>query len=348
MQTLMRADLQKCARDALAFLDWWKRELVQAVPVAVRMRLFPMGRQVTIRLGRHSVELDVTEKDGGRTLRDERALDALEESGWEQMVEQMVDSRCSLEPEARHIWRTQLSLPVRAARNLRSAIALQLPLLSPLNPDILSWSYQVVGRTRERLDICLVMARADVLEAIAAQFEQQGLQPPRIDTQTNAGPVTLRVGAHVYRSQESKRNRIAVLAGVLLLVSIPVTAWIGANALLYINSARLETLRPQAAAVTAEMRKAQLAEARRRAASPLLGMTGGAPVIDDLAAALPEGVWIEALQMEGERNITFRVQGQLDEKSVKDMAARARLLSIVASGPVIADGSGADLTAVVR
>jgi hypothetical protein len=348
MSAMMRDDLHKLGRDALTFLDWWKDVLISTLPFSARAWLTRNGRQVTIRLERASVELDVVEKDGGRTFRDDRPLDALSDDDWEQLVALVADSRCSLVPEARHIWRTHLSLPGKATRDPRSAIALQLPLVSPLDPASLSWGYRISERTSDRLGICLVLARTIRLEEIADAFHQRGLEPPRIEAQTQAGPIILRGGVRRYRSETSKRNRNALLTGLLLLASVPLTIWLGARLILFINDARFEALRPRVAVLSVAARRAELAEAQRRAAGPLVRMIGAAPVIDDLAAALPDGVWIETLQMEGDRNITFRIRGQLDERIAKDFAKRTRLLSVVTNGPVAAADSGVDFTGGVR
>ena len=344
----LQADIEKLKAGAFEFLSWWKEELTACIPAELRQRLEHRARRVTIRPARDHVELDIVMGAEGRTLREAVPLAGLDDAGWNDLEALLEDSVSRIRLSGRDIFVTSVSLPVAAARNLRQAIELQLPLISPLLPSAICWGYRISDRTADRMKVTVALARKADLDRIADLFDTRGLVPPPVEALTPEGVVRLRPGRARHWSQERRQSRVALLVGCLLLASIPVTIWAGSAVALWAGGQSLEAVRAQAAPISAAARRAELADARRRALAPLARQAAFAPVLDDLAMALPETAYLDSVRFGGPEDISFVLAGQVDGKSADAVQEGSKLLMIEGDGTAAEEGVPQELRARLR
>lgn len=344
----MKADLNRLKLEATQFLSWWKDELSACIPIDLRRRLEQQSRRVTIRPARDCVEIDVVTGTDGRTLREEVPLDQLDDAGWAQLEELMEDAISHIRLPERSVFRTDVSLPVAAVRNIRPAIELQLPLISPLLPSAVCWAHRTGVRTADRIEVAVFLARKAELELIVDLFDRRGLVAPPMEVATTEGPVVLRAGRARLRSPERKEKRIAVAAGLLLLATIPVTIWAGSAFAVWMGGRNLETLRVQVAPINAAGRRAEIADGRRRAIAPLTHQAAVALVLDDLAVSLPETTYLENFRFSGREDIGFIVAGQVDRETGRAIQKASQLLQVSGGDAEGEEGAPVDLRARVR
>lgn len=344
----IRADLDRLRLDAMQFLSWWRDELSACIPDDLRRRVEQRSRRVTIRPARDCVEIDVVTGAEGRTLREDAPLDQLDDAGWAQLEGLMEDAVSRIRLPERSVFRTNVSLPVAAVRNIRPAIELQLPLISPLLPSAVCWAYRTGIRTADRIGVAVFLARKAELDLITDMFDRRGLVAPPIEVASAEGPVVLRAGRARFRSPERKEKRIAVAAGLLLLATIPLTIWAGSAFAVWMGGRALETLRAQVAPISAAARRAEIADGRRRAIAPLTHQAAVAPVLDDLAVALPETAYLDNFRFSGRENIGFVVAGQVDGDTGRAIQKASQLLQVSGEDAEGEEGAPLDFRARVR
>jgi hypothetical protein len=344
----MLVDIDKLRTQALDFLSWWKGELLSCIPFSLRQKLEERSRGVTIRPRRDSVEIDVVTGKDGRTLREDASLDQLDDHGWAEIEALLEDSVSRVALPDRQFFRIGVSLPVAAARNIRQAIELQLPLISPLLPSAIVWGYRISDRSAERIEVSVVLARKAEVDRIVELFDARGLVAPPIEAVTEEGSISLRPGKVQLWSTERRQDRIALAAGIVLLATIPLTLWAGSSLAVWLGARNLETLRAQVAPRSAAERRAEIADARRRAIAPLTHQAAIAPVLDDLAVSLPETTYLENLRFGGREDIGFVLAGQVDEKSGEAIQKASQLLQVTGGGVSGEEGAPAEFRARVR
>jgi hypothetical protein len=344
----MRAELEKLKLEALQFLSWWKDELSACIPDDLRRRLEQRSRRITIRPARDHVEVDVVTGTEGLTLREEVPLDGLDDAGWTQIETLMEDSVSRIRLTGRSIFTTSVSLPAAAVRNLRQALELQLPLISPLVPSAVCWGYRTGARTADRMEVRVVLARKADVDQLVDLFDRRGLVAPPVETVVDEGTVVLRPGRRRLWSPERRERRMAFAVGLLLLATIPVTIWAGSGFAVWMGNRNLEMLRTQVAPINAATRRAGIADGRRRAIAPLARQAAVAPVLDDLAVSLPETVYLESFRFSGRDDIGFLVAGQVDDETAKAIQEASQLLQIMDAQGEGNEGTPVELRARVR
>ena len=160
--------------------------------------------------------------------------------------------------------------------------------------------------------------------------------------------MVLRAGRARLRSPERKEKRIAGAAGLLLLATIPLTIWAGSAFAVWMGGRALETLRAQVAPISAAARRAEIADGRRRAIAPLTHQAAVAPVLDDLAVALPETAYLDNFRFSGRENIGFVVAGQVDGDTGRAIQKASQLLQVSGEDAEGEEGAPLDFRARVR
>ena len=315
------------AEDVRGFLSWWRDELSACVPERVKALSSHLGR-TDIRLARDRVEIDRIEGEVGRTFTDNRPLEALDQEGWDQLGALLLASRRRLFLDPRDIWCTRLSLPAQAGTSLRSAIALQLQLIAPLQPDLLEWAWCVDRRDRTHIHLVIAMARRARLDHISELFALQDLAPPPIFCMTEVGPLQVRKGLAIRRSPASRRDRQMAALAALLLASIPLSTLFGAQLLAFTNEAKLTQLRMQIGPKLAAEQRARRAINLRRALAP---MAQGLPVstaLAELSPIVPEKTYLQQLTYNLNSGIDFTLAGELDKAAQEAVTKGTRRLAV--------------------
>lgn len=322
------------AEEFRRFLAWWRDELSACVPERVKALSSRLGR-TDIRLARDRVEIDRIEGEIGRTFTDNRALEALDQEGWEQLGALLPGTRTRLFLDPRDFWCTRLSLPAGARTSLRSAIALQLHLIAPLQPDLLEWAWCVERRNKAHIHIVVAMARRSRLDRIANLFAQQDLAPPPIFCMTELGPLQLRKGVAVRRSPASRQERQMAAMAALLLATVPLTTLFGTQLLRFTNEAKLTQLRVQIGPKLAAEQRVRQAASLRRALAPMGQNLPVSTALAELSTIVPENAYVQQLAYDLNGGIDFTLAGDLDGAAQESVGKGTKRLAVSqASAPI--------------
>lgn len=324
------------------FLKWWRGELADLFPQALRRRMIPPrpvlwlvpeaeGQKVSVWRGGESAELLDTfgaGEDAG-LLRDR----------WLELVDGFEDGQ----PEIRLCLPAEdtlfcpVDLPLAVESNLGESLRYQLDQVTPFSADQVYFDHDIVERDAEhgRLKIDLRLALRSRVDALRERLAAIGVRPHAIDCLGgepdrpdcegfNMLPPSQRP-RHVYR-----RARINwLLAGGLALLLALVMA-----ESLYLHrlgverlESGVEALRRDAEEVMVLQRELQdalaaanfLAERRRR--QPV-----SVQVLDEITRILPDDIWLMQLRMSGNE---LMLQGLADQSQ--------RLIELINESELLAD-----------
>lgn len=318
--------------DVRSFLTWWREELSACVPERVKALSSRLG-QSEIRLGRDRVEIDRIEGEIGRTFTDDRALEAQDQEGWEQLGALLLGTRTRLFLEPRDFWHTRLSLPARARSNLRSAIALQLHLIAPLHPDLLEWTWRVERRDKTHIHLVVAMARRSRLDRIVELFEAQDLASPPLCCMTELGPLQLRGGVAIHRSPASRQERQMAAVAALLVAMIPLLTLFGTYLLTFTNETKLTQLRAQVSPKLVAEQRARQTINLRRALAPMAQRLPVSTVLGELSAIVPDNSYVQHLTYDANGGIEFILVGELDKTAQETVGKGTRRLAVSQTSP---------------
>jgi hypothetical protein len=325
--TAFSAPLGRWIDAARTAWDWWLSELWNTVPMSLKTRLRARAR-VDIYLHDDRVELLCTDGKVQFQLCEERPLAALDEASWDELTQTLIDRSARVFLRERDVFCFELSVPRATGRDLPSAIAIQLELASPIDPELTSWSWATVSVTRESALVLVALARSSALDAIQRQFEQRGLLCPPIHAQTPAGIMRLRRGRTCFESMSRRWQRRAVLWSTLLLLSLPLLTLAGAHLLAAIDQAELNGLRQAAAPKLAALRDARRNARLWQAYIPLRALPSSTMMLSELGERAPEGTSIENIDYRGGRTMAFDWAGDTGPAALDDFIRAPGKLSI--------------------
>ena len=322
------------AQPAAEAWRWWIAELRAMVPddLAARVRRQPPAWS-DIELTRDAITIERVRGGTGERLADERPIEALDEEGWAELAELVEGSRTRIILSPPDVFAATISLPAAARRRMRSAVALQLDQIAPLEPALLSWNSEVLDAGRQGISVLVAMARTDRIAGLESLFAEHGLPAPPIFARAGDRLVKLASGFDASRRAPESRDRRAWLFAALLLGSIPFTVWAGASLLAGITQSRIAAVQREIAPQLAQERKAQADEALRRALKPMLTGPSATQAIESLALAMPDTAYATELAKGPDGKLTFSI-----EASDTDALAAA-----MTEAPLLADAAPSDM-----
>lgn len=319
MQALERFRESALYGDALAAWRWWAGELQAMVPEGLRARL--AGRRhalVTPSAG--AVRIDRIVDGTGETFVEGRALETFDAENWAELEALTSDCRIRLVLQPPDIHVMKLSLPKVARNRLRSAIALQLYQLAPLEPEHLIWTFETRDTHERDIVVRVAMARTARIVQLQALFDAQDLRIPPIDAQGEEGLISLVGGETRPRDPERRRVRLAYMAAAALILSIPFTSLIGAAILKATAESRIAALEAEIGPKIEAERHWRSDEALRQALMPLARLPAASPALDDLSRRLPETVYAESIEQAPDRSLLLTLSTTDAQKTLADLS----------------------------
>jgi hypothetical protein len=281
--------------------DWWTSELAAMLPD--RLRTAANGLHATITLAPTSVEIDRVVDGVGERLAESRPIDEFDDAAWAELASLTSDcnTRVLLQPPACHS--VTVTLPKVARGRLRSAIALQLSQIAPINPDQLTWVVDEMAADDAILTVRVTMARTSHMAQLQRLFVDNGHPMPPIDAASDGARVALAKGCARARSPKQRQLRQVAAITVLMLVSIPLTTLIGAAVIGAATQNQIAALETKLAPKMETERRLRRAEALRAAFAPLIVKPDASSAIEELASLLPETAYAQSVEQGLDRSL---------------------------------------------
>lgn len=328
------------AGSALAgFLGWWRRELAACLPLRWRRWFGAGGDGLWLRQSGEAVVLEARGDAGPvelarAPLSDAAALAARIES--EQPLRLLLAGT--------HVLRRELSLPEAAGERLRDVLGHEIDRQTPFRREQVVYDWRVLARipAQRQLQVELVVMPRAVLDQLLASLGPLAARLAAIDVAAADGTP---LGVNLLPSERRLRRTDPVLWLNLGLAAFT------ALALGYALWQTLENRREAVAALNAEI-EARRDEARRVAAlrERLVDAAEGAnflararaerpatvEVIDDISRRLPDGTWLERLNINDGRLVITGYSGEASA-TVGRLQGSPFLTSPALAGSVQAD-----------
>jgi len=323
---------------------WWTGELAAMLPE--RFRPDPdKAARADILLGRDAIEIEIVVEGVGQRLADPRRIEELDAEGWAELAALIERSRARIVLTAPDAYVTSVSLPKAARKRLRSAVALQLSQLAPVDPDLLRWAMALTEIGPDRIIVRVAMARAARVEALQALCEANGIVPPPVHAATPEGTLELAPGHDGSRTW-SKVDRRAWAIAALLILTIPLTTALGAMGLEATVQGRIAALQREAGPRLRAEAKARQSEGLRHALRPLFAHPSASATIEELAARLPMTDHVKSIEQAGNGILQFTLESA-DPEGAQAALAKSPLLPNVAVSDIL-PAQGGRLAATYR
>lgn len=324
MQALERFRESAIYGDALAAWRWWIGELEQVVPEQLRAKLGGR-RHALVTPSAGAVRIDRIIDGTGETFIEERGLEAFDSDNWGELEELTRDCRIRLVLQPPDIHIMDLSLPKAARNRLRSATALQLHQVAPLEPEHLIWAFETRETGEREITVRVAMARRARVAQLQALFDTQDLRIPPIDAQCEDGLMRLMTGETRPRDPERYRMRLALATAATLILSIPLTSLVGAAILKATAESRIAALEAEIAPKIEVERHWRSDEALRQALLPVARLPIASAVLDDLSRRLPETAYAESIEQAPDRSLLLTLSTTDAQETLADLSKASEL-----------------------
>ncbi len=289
------------------FWRWWTGELKAMLPERFRPDAAAAPR-ADIRPKPDSIEIDVVREGVGQRFADSKPLDDLDPDGWAELASLIEGSRARILLESPDMFATRLTLPKAARRRLKSAVALQLSQVAPVEPSLLRWATRSAEAGPDRIEVEVAMARADRVARLQELFEINGLAPPPVVAAAGDEPIELAAGRRVAVASPDRAGARTWIVAALLIASIPLTTALGATILRSSAEGRINLLEKSAGPRLRDEAQARRSEALRRGLRPLVGRPSVSATLEDLATRLPLTDHVVSLRQSGDRILDLTVE----------------------------------------
>jgi len=305
------------------FWRWWTAELA-GIARAFRPERRKSGNKVRILVEPARVSIERLTGDTGERFIEERPFEALDSDAFADIAELIGDTMPALILHAPDIFTTSLTLPKVAASRAVSAVALQMVELSPLRPDLLSWSIAERRVEGDSLHVRVVMAKTARIAALRERFAEHGLALPLVYAADGAGDVRLASAEDAGSPLFDWRGKRLWLIATALLATIPFTTLAGSAVLTARANNAVQALLPEVRERQASRREARQMEERRELLSPLAQQPGAATVLNALAKRLPPTDWLRQIERGPAGSLRFTVA--TSDEAALDTALRSEPL----------------------
>jgi hypothetical protein len=303
---------------------WWTGELIAILPERFRPDSGGAAR-ADIRPKHDSVEIDIVREGVGQRFADAKPLDDLDSDGWAELATLIEGSRARILLESPDVFATSLALPRAARRRLKSAVALQLSQVAPVDPSLLRWAMRSAETGPDRIQVDVAMARADRVARLQELFEINGIAPPPVFAEASDEPLQLAPGRRVAVAAADQAGARTWIVAALLIASIPVTTAVGATILRSSAESRIEVLEKSATPRLRDEAQARRSEELRRGLRPLVGRPSVSATLEDLATRLPMSDHVVSVRQSGDRILDLTVEAA-DAEAVEEALKGSPLL----------------------
>jgi hypothetical protein len=286
------------------FLRWWLQELADLA------HLVPIGRQKKRRsliyLEADRVIIERADGELVERYEEQTPFHSLAPAERSELIELTAGGARTILLPPSEVYFTSLSLPPAARSKVDNAVELQLAMISPIRPDLVSWAITEIRRESERVNVDVALARRAMLESIhqiatELEYGAWAIAPAHAPDHPFAG-----YSARKRSPAGSKALRFATLFAMTLLGASLFTI-AGGSYLASRADARTEELQPEAAGARAASRAALRQEEQRRAISPLFGEPDSAAILNELADNIPGSDWLRMIDRRQDGSVNFTV-----------------------------------------
>ena len=332
-----------------AFFDWWRRELIAAIPPALREDPVLRRRGIVFQLGDDAIRIDTLSEGSRQEIGTVAAMPAAPEAE-RRAIEALVPPRrgaseIGLVLADVRVLRKTLEFPATAERDLEAIIANQIDRVTPYRAAQVRFASRILARDRahRRLTVELVaVAIADVAAALE-RLGACGVKPAFlwVEASCTATPIAIALTPR-HEAGAKRRNApllpaLAGLNAILLLAAIGIPLWD--------RHAEEARLRDQVAA--AKLRADSVialrgkVEALRAELAALSDRQTRLPVIaialNELTRAIPDGTWVEELRI-GPTGLDMRGQSPQASAMIGATESIPMFRNVEFRAPVTRDG----------
>lgn len=297
---------------------WWTGELASMLPRRFRASSGVRAGRVDLWIARDETRIERVIDGTGQRLVDPRPLAQFDEDGWHELAGLAGDEPVRVVLLAPDIYVAKLDLPRKAASRIRQVVALQLGEISPIRPELLRWAITTPRIETERVEVGVVMAQAERIEAIIGQLSDHGLVATEIVAAVNGQLILLEAATEVRNAPPPW------LIALALLLSIPITTLMAASLFAWADLRAIDDLEPRAQAVMLLEKRARATEELRQAITPLSRQIAASKILDDLAGRLPKDAWLGDAERDPQGRLNLVINAG-DPDTVREALAQNRL-----------------------
>jgi len=313
--------------------SWWSDEMLSMAPASWRGEATARNR-FDVLLHSEETILEIVQNGEARRMREDRNLENLDDEAWLQIEEFSESHGLRLFLNPGDFLEIPVSLPKASTGQLRSAISLQLPTLTPIVPEQIDWNFLELGQTEKEVNLSLAIARSSRLDALEAIFAERGLMPPQFCVAVGDQNITLRKPLELAAKPMSSKVMLTAIFATAMIAMIPISTIAGAKMLTSLNEDRIARLEKDLGPKLAREREAQRAEKIKRAAAPLFNLPSASNRLEALAAGLPSSDWTVASTQHGDGGFEFIVD-MADRETAETAFRKNALLKNVSAGEEI-------------
>ena len=245
--------------------------------------------------------------------------------GWAELAALIEGSRARILLEGPDMFTTSLTLPKAARRRLKSAVALQLSQVAPVDPSLLRWATRSTDGTRPDPGRRGDGARRSGREASGTVRDKWSRAAAGV-RRDGREPIELAAGRRVAVTAPNQAGTRAWVVAALLIASIPLTTALGATILRATAESRIDMLEKSAGPRLREEARARRSEELRRGLRPLVGRPGVSATLEDVATRLAMTDHVVSLRQSGDRILDLTVEAA-DAEAVEVGAERIAIAS---------------------
>ncbi len=307
------------------FWTWWSDELRAMLPKSLRGEPTERDRFDLFMADGETI-IEAVSDGAGRKMQEGYSLEELPTESWKQIAEHAEVRKARLFLGDSDFLTLPFRLPRASASQLRSALELQLPNLVPLDPHLLDWDYVELSRNDMYIELALIIAKSERLDALEDFFTTQELMPPAFCVRHEDEIVILRKPLEIARKPLEERKMQIAMAMAVMLAMIPVLTIGGAKMMTSIEIDRATNLEEELAPRLAAEKIIAREEMIRRAASPVLNMPSASSRLEKLAQNLPETDWTVSAGQQPDGSFEF-VADMLNREETESALRQTPLLS---------------------
>lgn len=273
------------------FGNWWAEQLLSLVPRLTPET--PSGKGCMIEHTEGGLILHYTDEKETFEWRHEGSITSLDDEDWEHLRSIIANTGAYWTHSDNMLLALKLNLPAKVSADIGNAVKLYIKTVSPLKPEAISWAYKA-RRDGKALTADIYLARNYDLDHIDNAFVQQGLLPPyhqHIDGDgqifTLRKPLQIRSGNAWLWPAALAAPFISVIMGLLITILI-------SGSLASSEKTAADKLANELAPKIEEEARFRKANAVARGIMPVSREPLVTALLEDLAVAIPQDMWVEA------------------------------------------------------
>jgi hypothetical protein len=300
--------IAKLSKPIHSYWQWWTGELSALIPN--KWRDFGGPAKIDLAVKDDGLFIGSIRQNKLTEITNQPILSELSSDHWQQIADQSSNRVLRLVLNENDLLKIHIELP-RSGGGLKQLAALQIPVLSPLDPKILYWN--VISSPKKitqknYISATIVAARKDVVENIEQIFAEHELMPPEICGVEEEQIVALKKPLRIAANADGKHKWILPILISVLLISIPIsTVFLSDKKRANIDQLTTQ-LENRLAPKIAAMKEARKIGNRQKILAPVAYNPAITPLFDAIAARLDSNSKITSAQREGDGSVIVDIE----------------------------------------